>query len=199
MIQLIPRDSMWFHWFHVILCDSKWFEHCGTSWFHVIPCDSSATESAVSPLSVIGRHWTNTIVYQIMSILSKMAPSSLFRKSTHWDSSQAIGFFSVTDHHSIADIKHLIQERLHIRQDRQVLFIHNEFQTNDQKILPYFESTVEAYVVDSMSNTLLIAIDLPTQNRRACLVDKLSTAFHVKKIIEWLRICDWSSTFDNAE
>jgi hypothetical protein len=98
--------------------------------------------------------------------------------------------FSVTDHHSIADIKHLIQERLHIRQDRQVLFIHNEFQTNDQKILPYFESTVEAYVVDSMSNTLLIAIDLPTQNRRACLVDKLSTAFHVKKIIEWLRICD---------
>ncbi|CAF4025448.1 unnamed protein product, partial [Rotaria sp. Silwood1] len=91
---------------------------------------------------------------------------------------------SVTDHHTIADIKHLIQKHSKIRQDRQVLFIHNEFQMDDQKIIPYFKSTVEAYVANTMSNTVLIAIDLPNQNRRAYLLHKSSTALDVKKVIE---------------
>ena len=91
---------------------------------------------------------------------------------------------SITDHHSVADIKRLIQQQLQIPQRNQVLFMHSEFQQNDQQTFPNPESNVDAYVVDNRDRARIIAIDLPNQPRFVYLLDKPSTDLSLKKLIE---------------
>jgi hypothetical protein len=91
---------------------------------------------------------------------------------------------SITDHHSVGDIKRLIQKQLNIPQNNQVLFIHNEFQENNHRTFSNPDSNVEAYVVDNRNKTRIIAIDLPNQTRHVCLLDDLPTDLNLKKMIE---------------
>ncbi|CAF1533212.1 unnamed protein product, partial [Didymodactylos carnosus] len=91
---------------------------------------------------------------------------------------------SITDHDSIGDIKRLIQEQLNIPIKNQVLFMHNEFQNNNQRTFSDPKSNEEVFVIDNRNNTLIIAVDLPTGNRRVVLLNEPPTDLNLKKMIE---------------
>ncbi|CAF4229767.1 unnamed protein product, partial [Adineta steineri] len=90
----------------------------------------------------------------------------------------------VTDHHSVGDIKDLIQHRLNIARNNQILFMHNEFQNDDQKIFSNPKSDEKGYVIDNTDAKVIIAIDLPNQYRKVYLLDKPATDLDLKKFIE---------------
>ncbi|CAF3941996.1 unnamed protein product [Adineta steineri] len=113
----------------------------------------------------------------------------------------------VTDHHSVSDIKDLIQNRMNIPRNNQILFMHSEFQNDDQRTFSdpelyiagqgeksgtrnawKFElrylPLVTGYVVDNMGATVIIAIDLPNQDRKVYLLNKPTTDLDLKKRIE---------------
>ena len=91
---------------------------------------------------------------------------------------------SVTDHHSVGDIKGLIQNQLNIPQNNQLLFMHNEFQENNHGTFSHPEPNVEAYVVDNRTNTLIVALEFANQHLHAYLLDQSPTDSSLKSLIE---------------
>ena len=84
-------------------------------------------------------------------------------------------------------MKRLIQEQLNIPEERQILFVHNDFQTNNQQIIPYLTETislfVKGYVVDSSSSIALLCVELSNKTRHALLLDKSKTVSDLNKVI----------------
>ncbi|CAF1402639.1 unnamed protein product [Adineta steineri] len=90
----------------------------------------------------------------------------------------------ITDHHSVGDIKDLIQDELNIPRNNQILFMHGEFQNDDQRTFFNSKSDEKGYVIDNMGATVIIAIDLPNQDRKVYLLNKPATDLDLKKLIE---------------
>ncbi|CAF3353390.1 unnamed protein product [Rotaria sp. Silwood2] len=94
------------------------------------------------------------------------------------------GILWITNHHSVGDVKILIEKNLNIPRQRQILFMNGAFRRDEKKFFSDQKQDAVAYVVDIRSNIAVIGLKFPDKQPQAYFFEKSVSVLDLKKKIE---------------